>query len=72
MGDLRKKTEVMLVLMMVMAAMAAMDGVTAVLHRVGDKYGWNPNVNYTEWSDAEHFYVGDWLRNFSNSFNSLI
>ncbi|GLT56546.1 hypothetical protein SLA2020_295810 [Shorea laevis] len=72
MGDLRKKTEVMLVLT-VMAAMTAMNGVTAVLHRVGDKYGWNPNVNYTEWSDAEHFYVGDWLLfNFDKRYYNVL
>ncbi|XP_042499270.1 lamin-like protein [Macadamia integrifolia] len=28
---------------------------------VGGKQAWNPNVNYTEWSAKQHFYVGYWL-----------
>ncbi|GKV08264.1 hypothetical protein SLE2022_197170 [Rubroshorea leprosula] len=27
----------------------------------GGKYNWAPNVNFTEWSSDEHFYVKDWL-----------
>ncbi|CAL0299051.1 unnamed protein product [Lupinus luteus] len=32
-----------------------------IRHKVGGNKGWNPNVNYTEWSSQEHFFVGDWL-----------
>ncbi|XP_059670684.1 early nodulin-like protein 20 [Cornus florida] len=32
-----------------------------VLHKVGGKQGWTPNINYTNWSIQERFYVGDWL-----------
>ncbi|CAN4082635.1 unnamed protein product [Withania somnifera] len=31
------------------------------LTKVGDKHGWNQNVNYTNWAAKHHFYVGDWL-----------
>ncbi|XP_057953431.1 early nodulin-like protein 20 [Malania oleifera] len=32
------------------------------LHRVGgQREGWKPNVNYTNWTTHETFYVGDWL-----------
>ncbi|KAJ4724551.1 Lamin-like protein [Melia azedarach] len=32
------------------------------LHRVGGgQYTWAPNLNFTEWSTRQHFYVGDWL-----------
>ncbi|PRQ53477.1 putative cupredoxin [Rosa chinensis] len=33
----------------------------AKLHKVGDEQGWNPNVNYTQWSADKEFYVGEWL-----------
>ncbi|GLT68174.1 hypothetical protein SLA2020_404300 [Shorea laevis] len=34
----------------------------SVLHRVGGgRYTWAPNINFTEWSSHEQFYVGDWL-----------
>ncbi|KAD4887943.1 hypothetical protein E3N88_20016 [Mikania micrantha] len=32
-----------------------------VRHQVGGKDRWKPNVNYTDWSLQETFYVGDWL-----------
>ncbi|KAL4367864.1 hypothetical protein GQ457_05G017280 [Hibiscus cannabinus] len=41
----------------------------ATLHRVGNSHGWSPNVNYSEWSDHDRFYVGDWLRMLSPSFS---
>ncbi|KAK4275830.1 hypothetical protein QN277_018849 [Acacia crassicarpa] len=34
----------------------------AEVHYVGGgKDNWAPNVNFSEWSIHEHFYVGDWL-----------
>ncbi|XP_044468833.1 lamin-like protein [Mangifera indica] len=43
------------------------------LHRVGDKMGWAPNVNFSEWSSRERFFTGDWLLfNFDkNMYNVL-
>ncbi|KAL6276753.1 hypothetical protein ACE6H2_020354 [Prunus campanulata] len=36
-----------------------------VLHKVGGgRFTWAPNINFTEWSSQENFYVGDWLCNF--------
>ncbi|XP_024200626.1 lamin-like protein [Rosa chinensis] len=33
-----------------------------VLHRVGGgRFTWAPDINFTDWSSKEHFYVGDWL-----------
>ncbi|XP_071727937.1 early nodulin-like protein 20 [Rutidosis leptorrhynchoides] len=32
-----------------------------VRHLVGGKDRWQPNVNYTNWSLHETFYVGEWL-----------
>ncbi|GMI92094.1 early nodulin-like protein 20 [Hibiscus trionum] len=33
-----------------------------VLHRVGGgRFSWKPNVNFTDWSIHEQFFVGDWL-----------
>ncbi|XWS30212.1 hypothetical protein CRYUN_Cryun24cG0097700 [Craigia yunnanensis] len=51
---------VKLILMLTMVIMA-LEFAMGKLHRVGDKYGWNPNVNYSEWSSHQQFYVGDWL-----------
>ncbi|XP_055805851.1 lamin-like protein [Solanum dulcamara] len=31
------------------------------LDKVGGKYGWDQNVNYTDWAAHQHFYVRDWL-----------
>ncbi|EOY03559.1 Early nodulin-like protein 20 [Theobroma cacao] len=43
------------------------------LHRVGDKQGWNPNVNYSEWCSHEQFYVGDWLLfNFDKHYFNVL
>ena len=34
----------------------------AEIHYVGGgKYNWAPNVNLSDWSTHEHFYVDDWL-----------
>lgn len=53
------------VVFQLMIFMVSMESSMAALHRVGGKAGWNPNVNYSEWSDHERFYVGDWLRKLS-------
>ncbi|KAG8384661.1 hypothetical protein BUALT_Bualt04G0141200 [Buddleja alternifolia] len=31
------------------------------LIKVGGKYGWTQNVNYTQWAAHQSFGVGDWL-----------
>ncbi|XP_022157364.1 lamin-like protein [Momordica charantia] len=42
--------------------LCGVEGRDPMLHRVGGgKYTWAPNVNFTDWSIHEHFYVGDWL-----------
>ncbi|XP_023516910.1 lamin-like protein [Cucurbita pepo subsp. pepo] len=42
--------------------LGGVEGREPVLHRVGGgKYTWTTNVNFTDWSIHEHFYVGDWL-----------
>ncbi|KAB1211473.1 Lamin-like protein [Morella rubra] len=49
---------------MVVALMIIMGWQTcavARLIRVGGSRGWQQNVNYTDWSRHESFYVGDWL-----------
>lgn len=43
------------------AVAALQGGCEANLIKVGGRYGWSPNVNYTEWASTQHFYVGDWL-----------
>ncbi|VVB01622.1 unnamed protein product [Arabis nemorensis] len=36
--------------------------VESSLHRVGGgKYSWNSDVNFSDWSNHERFYSGDWL-----------
>ncbi|KAF3454051.1 hypothetical protein FNV43_RR04498 [Rhamnella rubrinervis] len=63
MADLRKR----LLVYTAASIMIAMKLLSAecrdpVLHRVGGgRFTWNPDINFTEWSSHEHFYVGDWL-----------
>ncbi|XWS40926.1 hypothetical protein CRYUN_Cryun17cG0037900 [Craigia yunnanensis] len=58
-----------MLMMMIMELEFAM----TTLHRVGDKNGWNPNVNYSEWSNHEQFYVGDWLIfNFNKHYFNVL
>jgi hypothetical protein len=45
---------------------------TAKLHKVGGGQGWNQNVNYTQWSADQDFYVGEWLSNNSLTLSSII
>lgn len=49
--------------LVVMAVMVRCVVGNSNLHRVGDKMGWAPNVNFSEWSSRERFFAGDWLRN---------
>ncbi|KAK3218106.1 hypothetical protein Dsin_012076 [Dipteronia sinensis] len=51
------RNPLVLLLLMIMALQC----VSATLHRVGGKLGWNPNINYTEWAASERFYIKDWL-----------
>ncbi|KAJ4974054.1 hypothetical protein NE237_007228 [Protea cynaroides] len=46
---------------MIFLALTCARSVSAVRILVGGKERWNPNVNYTEWSSNQHFYVGYWL-----------
>lgn len=48
--------------LLLMAAAATLTCSTASrLIQVGDKPGWRPDVNYTEWAAHQQLYVGDWL-----------
>ncbi|BFG26624.1 hypothetical protein CerSpe_128980 [Prunus speciosa] len=50
-----------------------MTSANGVLHKVGGAQGWNQNVNYTEWSANEHFYVGEWLIfNFDKRYYNVL
>ncbi|KAL4376126.1 hypothetical protein GQ457_02G019170 [Hibiscus cannabinus] len=64
---------VRLLLMLMAVFMVSIESSMATLHRVGAKQGWNPNVNYSEWSDHERFYVGDWLLfNFDKRYFNVL
>ncbi|GMI67426.1 early nodulin-like protein 20 [Hibiscus trionum] len=68
-----KKLFVKFLLMVMAVSMVSIKSSTATLHRVGNKHGWNPNVNYSEWSDHERFYVGDWLLfNFDKRYFNVL
>ncbi|XP_068653930.1 early nodulin-like protein 17 [Aristolochia californica] len=42
------------------------------VHIVGEKLGWVPNYNYSDWTNTTHIYPGDWLGNLHLvSFYSL-
>ncbi|XP_061358088.1 early nodulin-like protein 19 [Gastrolobium bilobum] len=44
-----------------------------MVHKVGGSKGWKPDVNYTEWSSHEHFYVNDWLKfNFDKHLYTVL
>ncbi|XP_060172746.1 early nodulin-like protein 19 [Lycium barbarum] len=47
------------VLFLVVAAVATI--VSATDHIVGGNKGWNPDINYTLWSNNQTFYVGDFI-----------
>ncbi|XP_008230821.1 PREDICTED: lamin-like protein [Prunus mume] len=50
-----------------------MTSANGVLHKVGGAQGWNQNVNYTEWSANENFYVGEWLLfNFDKRYYNVL
>jgi hypothetical protein len=70
-GLARKEGPVRLMVMVVVVWMMMMGSQTCVVARlitVGGSKGWNQNVNYTEWSSNQHFYVGDWLCKLLSSF----
>ncbi|KAE8678443.1 plastocyanin-like domain-containing family protein [Hibiscus syriacus] len=53
--------------------MVSIESSTAALHRVGGKQGWYPNVNYSDWSGRERFYVDDWLLfNFDKRYFNVL
>ncbi|KAK9925010.1 hypothetical protein M0R45_033351 [Rubus argutus] len=46
---------------------------TAKLYKVGGGQGWNQNVNYTQWSANQDFYVGEWLIfNFDKRYYNVL
>ncbi|XP_040995472.1 lamin-like protein [Juglans microcarpa x Juglans regia] len=48
--------------MLIMMGIVFAESRNTVLHRVGGgRNTWAPNINFTEWSSHEQFYVGDWL-----------
>ncbi|XVF58344.1 hypothetical protein PTKIN_Ptkin07bG0058700 [Pterospermum kingtungense] len=60
-------------ILMLMVMILVLEFAMAKLHRVGDKLGWNPNVNYSEWSNHHQFYVGDWLLfNFDKHYFNVL
>ena len=51
-----------LVLSIVIVMMMMVELTKAELHYVGgNKAGWTPNTNFSEWTSHEKFLVGDWL-----------
>ncbi|XP_027368552.1 lamin-like protein [Abrus precatorius] len=51
-----------MVLVMMITMMMLGNRVKCEEHYVGgSKSSWAPNVNFSEWSSHEHFYLGDWL-----------
>ncbi|KAE8655769.1 Early nodulin-like protein 17 [Hibiscus syriacus] len=58
-------------LLMVMAV--SISSSMATLHRVGGKQGWHPNVNYSDWSVRQRFYVHEWLLfNFDKRYFNVL
>lgn len=54
-------TEGVILLVRVTMLLGMIKSVASGLDKVGGKYGWTQNVNYTDWAVHRHFYVGDWL-----------
>ncbi|KAF3648694.1 hypothetical protein BC332_05992 [Capsicum chinense] len=48
-------------LLIMITLLGLMKCVASRLVKVGDKHGWDQNVNYTDWAAHYHLYVGDWL-----------
>lgn len=72
MEGLQKNNQWLIIVVMVTMSVlcAHTESRSPVLHRVGGgKYTWKPNVNFTQWAEHQHFYVGDWLCEFSFSFH---
>ncbi|KAG0491301.1 hypothetical protein HPP92_004253 [Vanilla planifolia] len=55
--DMSATTPFLLLLLLVCSASV----VLATDHIVGGHLGWNPNINYTLWSDNQTFYVNDFI-----------
>ncbi|XP_077230699.1 early nodulin-like protein 17 [Tasmannia lanceolata] len=53
--------ESLMLLVLTCAVGLSITGVSAKLHNVGGAKGWDQGVNYTEWSDHEQIYAGDWI-----------
>ena len=62
-----------LVLSIVIVMMMMVELTKAELHYVGgNKAGWTPNTNFSEWTSHEKFLVGDWLCMLSLSLNVFL
>ncbi|KAM7516748.1 hypothetical protein LguiA_006331 [Lonicera macranthoides] len=61
MGGLMKRGAIIWLMMVMPVMLTLAAGREPHLHKVGGTKGWTQNVNYTEWSLHERFYVGDWL-----------
>lgn len=58
---------------LVCALFVTIPQVSSVRYIVGSGLGgWTSNVNYTIWARDKHFYLGDWLCNYSLLFYSQI
>ncbi|XP_060194882.1 early nodulin-like protein 20 [Lycium barbarum] len=51
----------LLIMIRVIMLLGLINCAASGLDKVGGKYGWDQNVNYTDWAAHSHFYVGDWL-----------
>ncbi|KAK6234710.1 hypothetical protein SCA6_010047 [Theobroma cacao] len=61
-GKMDGLKKILIRLMMVAMSMKMVHGRDPVRHDVGGgRYGWKPDVNFSEWSNHQLFYVGDWL-----------
>ena len=64
MEGLKNRVEWLISILVIMIILIsnAVEARLPVLHRVGGgRMTWVPNINFTDWSNKEHFYVGDWL-----------
>ncbi|KAK9939376.1 hypothetical protein M0R45_016072 [Rubus argutus] len=63
MEGLKNRVEWLMSMIVVVTLMShAAESRQPVLHRVGGgRFTWDSNINFTDWSRNEHFYVGDWL-----------
>ncbi|XLS64033.1 hypothetical protein HN51_024007 [Arachis hypogaea] len=60
------------IVLMVMMTSMMVNMAKSELHYVGgNKFSWAPNVNLTQWSMHQHFYVHDWLLNKTSYENCI-